>query len=205
MCLALTPLVLEITAALRRNPVPYLLAVAMASNVGSVATITGNPQNMMIASFSGIAYREFAAALAPVALAGVIVTVAVIAFVYRAEFRSAAPMSLDPRPARYNRALLWKSVAVSAAMVAFFFAGWPVSKVAIVAGAVLLLIGRVRSGESGPSHRLAVTGDVRRIVRRDRGSRQSALVRRLARRRCRGSSWVISGYFRGSRRFCRTS
>jgi Na+/H+ antiporter NhaD/arsenite permease-like protein len=54
-----------------RNPVPYLLAVAMASNAGSAATITGNPQNMMIASFSGIANREFAAALAPIALTGV--------------------------------------------------------------------------------------------------------------------------------------
>ena len=58
MCLVLTPLVLEITETLRRNPVPYLLAVAMASNIGSVATITGNPQNMMIGSFSGIPYSR---------------------------------------------------------------------------------------------------------------------------------------------------
>ena len=70
MCLVLTPLVLEITRRLRRNPVPYLLAVAMAANIGSVATITGNPQNMMIGSFSGIGYRAFAAALAPIAAAG---------------------------------------------------------------------------------------------------------------------------------------
>src|SRR5262249_12930389 len=59
MCLVLTPLVLEITASLQRRPVPYLLAVAMASNIGSVATITGNPQNMMIGSFSRIPYATF--------------------------------------------------------------------------------------------------------------------------------------------------
>jgi Na+/H+ antiporter NhaD/arsenite permease-like protein len=47
-------LVIELTLTLRRNPVPYLLAVAMASNIGSTATITGNPQNMMIGSLSGI-------------------------------------------------------------------------------------------------------------------------------------------------------
>ncbi len=52
MCLVLTPLVLEITARLQRNPVPYLLAVAMASNIGSVATITGNPQNMTFSGFT---------------------------------------------------------------------------------------------------------------------------------------------------------
>ena len=61
ICLALTPLVLDLVLRLRRDPVPYLLAVAMASNVGSVATITGNPQNIMIGSFSRIPYGGFAA------------------------------------------------------------------------------------------------------------------------------------------------
>jgi Na+/H+ antiporter NhaD/arsenite permease-like protein len=65
--LVLTPLVLAITRTLRRNPVPYLLAVAMAANIGSEATITGNPRNMMIGTFSGIGYRAFSAALAPIA------------------------------------------------------------------------------------------------------------------------------------------
>jgi Na+/H+ antiporter NhaD/arsenite permease-like protein len=76
MCLVLTPLVLEVATTLGRNPVPYLLAVAMAANVGSVATITGNPQNMMIGALSGIPYRAFAAALTPVALAGLVMTFA---------------------------------------------------------------------------------------------------------------------------------
>jgi Na+/H+ antiporter NhaD/arsenite permease-like protein len=53
--LMLTPLVVEITLALRRNPIPYLLALATAANVGSVATITGNPQIMLIGMASGIA------------------------------------------------------------------------------------------------------------------------------------------------------
>ena len=48
----------------------------MASNVGSVATITGNPQNIMIGSFSHIPYTEFSAALAPVALVGLLLTIA---------------------------------------------------------------------------------------------------------------------------------
>ena len=55
ICLVLAPLVLELTQRMRRQPMPYLLAVAMASNVGSTATITGNPQNMLIGSFSHIA------------------------------------------------------------------------------------------------------------------------------------------------------
>jgi Na+/H+ antiporter NhaD/arsenite permease-like protein len=144
MCLVMTPLVLEITGRLRRNPVPYLLAVAMASNIGSVATITGNPQNMMIGSFSRIPYRAFAAALAPVAAVGLVLTVAVIAVVYRKEFRREEALRLEHPPVRVHRALLWKSLAISAAMIVLFFAGWPVPKVAVVAGALLLVTRRLK-------------------------------------------------------------
>ncbi len=144
MCLVLTPLVLEITGRLRRNPIPYLLAVAMASNIGSVATITGNPQNMMIGSFSRIPYRVFTAALAPVAAVGLALTVLVIAAVYRAEFRQENPLALEHRKVRVHRAVMWKSLAASAGMIVFFFAGWPVPKVAVVAGALLLITRRVK-------------------------------------------------------------
>jgi Na+/H+ antiporter NhaD/arsenite permease-like protein len=143
MCLVLTPLVLEITETLRRNPVPYLLAVAMASNIGSVATITGNPQNMMIGSFSGIPYRHFLAALAPIALAGLVLTVLVIFLAYRAEFASHARVNVAQRPVRVDRRLMWKAIVASLAMIVMFLAGWPVPKVAVVAGALLLITRRV--------------------------------------------------------------
>lgn len=144
MCLVLTPVVLEIALALRRNPVPYLLAVAMASNIGSVATITGNPQNMMIGIFSGIPYRVFAAKLAPVAAAGLVLTFATIALMYRKEFGRGQPVALPRRPVRVNRVLMWKGLAASVLMIFFFFAGWPIAKVALVAGALLLITRRVK-------------------------------------------------------------
>jgi len=142
MCLVLTPLVLEITRVLRRNPAPYLLAVAMAANIGSVATITGNPQNMMIGSFSGIGYREFSAALAPIAAAGLVVLIALLALIYRREFRQEPALAAEHRPVHVDRVLLWKSLLASTGIVALFFAGWPVSKVALVAGALLLVTRR---------------------------------------------------------------
>ncbi len=144
MCLVLTPLVLEIALALDRNPVPYLLAVAMSSNIGSVATITGNPQNMIIGSLSHIQYRVFAAALAPVALLGLVATIGVIALLYRAEFRSREAVNPPRRAVRVNRMLMWKSLAASAVMIALFFLGWPVPKVALLAGAALLITRRVK-------------------------------------------------------------
>lgn len=144
MCIVLTPLVLEIASTLRLKPAPYLLAVAMASNAGSAATITGNPQNMLIGSFSGISYTHFASRLAPVALAGLVATGVIIYVLYRGEFARRERVEVAHRAVRVNRPLLWKSLAVSAGMIASFFAGWPVSKAAIVAGALLLLTRRVK-------------------------------------------------------------
>jgi len=58
----------------------------MASNAGSTATITGNPQNMIIGGLSHISYETFAGALWPVAAAGLILTVLLISLVYHREF-----------------------------------------------------------------------------------------------------------------------
>jgi len=67
ICIVFTPIVLDIAETRRHRPIPYLLALATASNIGSVATMTGNPQNMLIGEMSGLSFRAFAAALTPVA------------------------------------------------------------------------------------------------------------------------------------------
>ncbi len=145
VCLVLTPLVLDLVTRLRRNPVPYLLAIAMASNIGSTATITGNPQNMIIGSLSHIPYATFAAALSPIAGIGLVLATGLIALVYRSEFRTRQPLRAEPRPAHADWPIIIKSVTVSLAMIAAFFAGIPPAEAAIVAGAVLLLTRRIKS------------------------------------------------------------
>lgn len=146
ICLVMTPLVLDLVMRLKRNPIPYLLAIPMASNIGSTATITGNPQNMIIGDLSHIPYGAFAAALWPVAAAGLVLTVILIALGYRREFltRERLP-AVIPGPARHHRPLVLKSLLVTAAMVVLFFAGQPVAKVAIKGGALLLFTRRVKA------------------------------------------------------------
>jgi Na+/H+ antiporter NhaD/arsenite permease-like protein len=144
-CLILAPLVLELTLALRRHPLPYLLAVAMASNAGSVATITGNPQNIMIGSFSGIPYVQFAGALAPVAGVSLGLTIVLIALLHRKEFTARADIAPSPRRLRVNRMLMLRALIATAITIALFFAGQPPAKAAIIMGALLLLTRRVKS------------------------------------------------------------
>ena len=146
ICLAMTPLVLDLVARLKRDPVPCLLAIPMASNVGSTATITGNPQNMIIGSLSHIPYGTFAAALWPVAAVGVVLTVLLIALVHRREFLTSERLpAVATSPAGHHRSLVIKSVLVAVAMMVLFFAGQPVAKVAIVGGALLLVTRRVKA------------------------------------------------------------
>ena len=146
VCIALTPLELHLCQRLMRPPIPYLVGLATASNIGSVATITGNPQNIVIGSLSHITYVRFAARLAPTALIGLLMNFAVVAWVYR---KSLGQGGEDPRPAdelsapRVHCGLLTKSAAVTVVTAALFFAGQPISLVALVAASVLML-GRVR-------------------------------------------------------------
>ena len=145
ICLVLTPLVLELTLQLKRKPTPYLLAVAMASNVGSTATITGNPQNIMIGGFSRLSYLEFTRALAPVALAGLASTVLLLALAHRSEFLVRDKFAAVSQPVRVRKALLVRALLATAVLIALFFAGQPPPKATIVIGGLLLLTRRIKS------------------------------------------------------------
>ncbi|MDQ6666486.1 MAG: anion transporter [Acidobacteriota bacterium] len=147
VCIALAPLVFELATSLKRNPVPYLLAVAMASNVGSAATITGNPQNIMIGSFSRIPYGNFAAALSPIAAIGLCLTFGMLVLFFRNEFLKDGKLQREARRVHYSKPLARKSLLVTVSMIAAFFLGQPVSKAAIVAAALLLITRRVKPGK----------------------------------------------------------
>ena len=145
VCVSLTPLVLHLCQRLNRAPIPYLIGLATASNIGSVATITGNPQNIIIGSLSEISYLRFAARLAPVAAVGLLLNFAVVAVVYRKALeagRGKGGSKCDGEPRsnpRVHRGLLIKSSAVTLATVALFFAGQPIAVVALMAASVLML------------------------------------------------------------------
>lgn len=82
LALIFTAPTLSLTQTLGLNPIPYLLAIAGTTNIGSVATLSGNPQNILIGSFSGISYLDFLRVLAPVALAGLVVQIGLLWLLY---------------------------------------------------------------------------------------------------------------------------
>ncbi len=114
ICLVMTPLILEVVGRLKRNPVPYLLGIATTSNIGSLATITGNPQNIIIGSISHISYGAFTVALAPIAFVGLLIAAALITLSYRSEFFTSDQFERVDFPSHYHRSLLprWQSLEV---------------------------------------------------------------------------------------------
>jgi Na+/H+ antiporter NhaD/arsenite permease-like protein len=146
VCLVLTPMVLTVAARRHLDPVPYLLGVAMASNIGSACTPVGNPQNIFIASASGIPYAEFTLALAPVSIAGLLILGGYLHWAYWGRLVAPAPVALPPDaegPKELKRYVLVRTLLVLAAVFVCFWGGLPMAQVAAAGAAVLLLSRRV--------------------------------------------------------------
>src|SRR5712692_8126139 len=143
ICLVMVPFVLKATRRMRIKPVPYLLAVATASNIGSTATITGNPQNILIGSFSGIQYRDFLWQLGPVALVGLFLDWLVLWWLYSRAGVHDVRTEVVAEARNIEHAALVKAGLVAALVLAGFLAGFQPPLVAAV-GAAILLITRTR-------------------------------------------------------------
>jgi Na+/H+ antiporter NhaD/arsenite permease-like protein len=145
ICIMFTPFLLELLLAIDRDPIPYLIALATSANIGSVATLTGNPQNMIVGSASGIGYTQFLGELGPISLLCLGIVWVVIVLMYKREF-SATNFFIIPPTQRvsYYKPLLIKSIAVVVGMVIAFLVGIPVSLASFIAASVLLITRRTK-------------------------------------------------------------
>lgn len=138
--LVMTPLVLAVVLPLRRDPIPYLIALATSANIGSVATIIGNPQNMLIGIQSKISFLRFAAILTPVALLGIAISYVTLLRLFPKEF---APLerlpSLPPTTPAIYLPLLRKGIAAMLVMLLALLLGSPIPLAALLAASLLLV------------------------------------------------------------------
>jgi Na+/H+ antiporter NhaD/arsenite permease-like protein len=145
ICLMFTPFVIILTNTLNRNPLPYLVALATAAHLGSVATLTGNPQNMIIGIASAISYLDFAVVMLPIALLGMGVIWLVLIKMYPYEFKQGTIFSPQDEPAQeINRPLLIKTLIITAGSLAAFLLGAPVALASFIAANILLITRRHR-------------------------------------------------------------
>ena len=145
ICLMLTPVVLRVVLRVGLPPVPYLVAIAVASNVGSACTVIGNPQNALIGVRSGVSFLDFAWTLWPVSAAGLVVAGAIVAWTYRREV-TAVPLVLPaPRqPVEVSRWMLGAGLVSGAGLVVGLMLGVEPAAAAMTAAAAVVLAGATR-------------------------------------------------------------
>jgi Na+/H+ antiporter NhaD/arsenite permease-like protein len=142
VCLMLTPLVVAVMVRGELPLPPYLLALAMSANLGSVATLVGNPQNMIIGHLSHIPFLRFSASLAPVAIAGLAIQYAVLRVGFRRTLSQAVIRRPDPQPRPLDRRLLGLTFGVLALVFTGFLTGLNLAWTALAGGALIMVLAR---------------------------------------------------------------
>lgn len=143
VCLLFTPVTLLICKKTQSNPLPHLLGVAMASNIGSAATLLGNPQNIMVGSLSGMAFGEYFFTAGPVALIGLLTTYVAIAYFCQNELTGDFLIP-SVSHSNFHAYLVLKSLIVLSLVLAAYMAGFDLALVACLGGAALLITRRVK-------------------------------------------------------------
>jgi Na+/H+ antiporter NhaD/arsenite permease-like protein len=155
ICLMLTPLVIEIVRRKKFDGRPYLIALAVSANAGSCATPIGNPQNMLIASQSGLRFFDFVLLLGPPSLFALGLCYAACLITFHQDFsthRIARP-ELDsrsainnpgPTPEAQDRKLMIKSLVAATVLLVLLATGLRTSVAALSASTVLLVSRRIK-------------------------------------------------------------
>jgi len=148
ICLAMTPVVIEICCRRGLDPKPYLLGLACSSNIGSAATLIGNPQNILIGQVLHLSFAQYLLESAvPVAVSLLLLWLIIVLQFRRRWEREAEPVPAADAPS-FSGWQTGKGVFVTLGLVFVFLAGtWPRELVALAAAGVLLTSRRMRSRE----------------------------------------------------------
>jgi Na+/H+ antiporter NhaD/arsenite permease-like protein len=142
VCLVVTPVLLAALGPLRVKPNPYLIGLAMGANVGSVLSVTGNPQNMLVGIWSGASFGGFLGRMLPVGLGGLAIAYGYLRWVFRTELREPFRERLETVPVALDRPLVLKGLVMFGVAVIAWLAGGSLPLVAITAGAAMVAIAR---------------------------------------------------------------
>ncbi|MDD3286705.1 MAG: SLC13 family permease [Bacteroidales bacterium] len=145
--LLFTPIIISICRKTNLNPIPYLIAEILSSNIGSTMTITGNPQNMLIGISSNISYVDFLIKLLPISLIGMIIIVFVVKLFYRKHFQDKSTLEFIT-DYQYDFNKMRISVLIFLLVILGFFFGKILSLsipiIALIGASLILLFGKAK-------------------------------------------------------------
>lgn len=142
ICLMLTPLVIAVIRRGKLPLLPYLIALATSANIGSVATLVGNPQNMIIGHFSHIGFARFSATLAPVAVVALTINYLILRIGFRNVLRHAVIEEKLRGAPRLDRSLFALVCIIVVLIFAGFIAGLHLAWTALAGAALVMVLAR---------------------------------------------------------------
>lgn len=145
--LLFTPIIISICRKTNLNPIPYLIAEILSSNIGSAMTITGNPQNMLIGISSNISYLDFLIKLLPISIIGMIIIVFIVKLFYRKHFNDKSILEFET-DYKYDFKKMRISVLIFLLVIIGFFFGKILSLsipiIALIGASLILLFGKAK-------------------------------------------------------------
>jgi len=144
VCVLLTPLVVVVVVEAGLPPMPYLLALASAANVGGVVSFSGNPQNMIVgaAAHGLVSFAQYLALTLPVGIACLAANGAALVWLFRRELPAGPLAERSPAKPALDRRLAIKALAALAAFAALALAGLSLAGAAMSAAAGLMVVAR---------------------------------------------------------------
>jgi Na+/H+ antiporter NhaD/arsenite permease-like protein len=142
VCLVLTPLVVAVIRRGKLPLLPYLIALATGANIGSVATLVGNPQNMIIGHFSRVSFPEFSRALLPAAIVGLAINFCILRFGFRKMLRETRIDRSASAVPKLDRGLFALVSVVFVSIFAGFVAGFNLTWTAMTGAALVMVLAR---------------------------------------------------------------
>ena len=142
ICLMLTPLVIAVIRRGKLPLLPYLIALATSANIGSVATLVGNPQNMIIGHFSHIGFARFSATLAPVAVIALTINYLILRIGFRNVLRHAVIEEKLRGAPKLDRSLFALVCIIFVLIFAGFIAGLHLAWTALAGAALVMVLAR---------------------------------------------------------------
>ncbi|BAI80649.1 citrate transporter [Deferribacter desulfuricans SSM1] len=139
-----TPITISILISLKRNPIPYLLGLGMAANIGSAITPVGNPQNMLIASYSGLKFLDFVIPLFIVSIISLFILYFTLLLFFRKEFTEREIIHQYIPNFKIYKPVLLKFILTTIVMFILFLFRYPVSYSALIAASIFLFTRRIK-------------------------------------------------------------
>ncbi|MBI2440510.1 MAG: anion transporter [Lentisphaerae bacterium] len=146
ICLAFTPVLAVALLQAGLNPVPFLIGMAMASNIGSAATIIGNPQNMLIGQMGRLAFGPFVAWCGIPSLISLAMAYGIIVWLYHGRFHGTPPKHTGAASwPPFNRRQSIKGLLGTGALILLFFTHIPRELTALSIAGLLLCSRQMRT------------------------------------------------------------